>query len=154
VGQLRLPPSPRSAARLVFTAHSIAVAMAGAARYRAQLLESSRLVADRLGIADWALVFQSRCRRRGDPWLEPNICQYPRAERARSRPAAVICPMGSFCDEMEVLYDLDVGFQSQREPSRLSGEVVEMLGFVRTIEGCRECGHHTGGKLIAVDAPQ
>ena len=33
--QLRLPPSPRSAARLVFTAHSIAVAMAGAAVSRA-----------------------------------------------------------------------------------------------------------------------
>ena len=67
--------------------------MAGAARYRAQLLES-RLVADRLGIADWALVFQSRSRRREDPWLEPNICQYPGAERARSRPAAVICRIG------------------------------------------------------------
>ena len=52
------------------------------------------LVADRRGIADWALVFQSRCRRREDPWLEPNICQYPRAERARSRAAAVICPIG------------------------------------------------------------
>ena len=64
------------------------------ARYRAQLLESSRLVADRLGIADWALVFQSRCRRREDPRLEPNICEYPRAERARSRPAVVICPIG------------------------------------------------------------
>ena len=51
--------SPRSAARLVFTAHSIPVAMAGAARYRAQLLDSSRLVADRLGIADGALAFQS-----------------------------------------------------------------------------------------------
>ena len=104
----------------MFTAHSIAVAMAGAARYRAQLLESSWLVADRLGIADWALVFQSRCRRRADPWLEPNICQYPRAERARSRPAAVICPMGSFCDDIEVLYDLDVGLASRANGSQVA----------------------------------
>ena len=61
-----IPAPLRSAARLVFTAHSIPVAMAGAARYRAQLLESSRLVAERLGVADWALVFQSRSGRPED----------------------------------------------------------------------------------------
>jgi protoporphyrin/coproporphyrin ferrochelatase len=72
-----LPAPVRSAARLVFTAHSIPVAMAGAARYRAQLLESSRLVAERLGVADWALVFQSRSGRPEDPWLEPDVCHYP-----------------------------------------------------------------------------
>jgi ferrochelatase len=104
----RLPPPLRSATRLVFTAHSIPVAMAGAARYRAQLLESSRLVADRLGIADWALVFQSRSGRPEDPWLEPDICQYLRAERALGLRAAVICPIGFVCDHVEVLYDLDV----------------------------------------------
>jgi ferrochelatase len=104
----RLPPPLRSATRLVFTAHSIPVAMAGAARYRTQLLESSRLVADRLGIADWALVFQSRSGRPEDPWLEPDICQYLQAERALGLRAAVICPIGFVCDHVEVLYDLDV----------------------------------------------
>ena len=102
-----LPAPLRSAARLVFTAHSIPVAMAGAARYRAQLLESSRLVAERLGVADWALVFQSRSGRPEDPWLEPDVCQYLRAERGRGLAAAVICPIGFVCDHVEVLYDLD-----------------------------------------------
>ena len=69
------------------------VAWQARSQYRAQLLES-RLVADRLGIADWALLFQSRSRRREDPWLESNTCQYPGAERARSRLAAVICLIG------------------------------------------------------------
>ena len=102
-----LPAPVRSAARLVFTAHSIPVAMAGAARYRAQLLESSRLVAERLGVADWVLVFQSRSGRPEDPWLEPDVCQYLRAERGRGLAAAVICPIGFVCDHVEVLYDLD-----------------------------------------------
>jgi ferrochelatase len=102
-----LPASVRSAARLVFTAHSIPVAMAGAARYRAQLLESSRLVAERLGVGDWALVFQSRSGRPEDPWLEPDVCQYLRAERSAGLAAAVICPIGFVCDHVEVLYDLD-----------------------------------------------
>ena len=102
-----VPAPVRSAARLVFTAHSIQVAMAGAARYRAQLLESSRLVAERLGVADWVLVFQSRSGRPEDPWLEPDVCQYLRAERGRGLAAAVICPIGFVCDHVEVLYDLD-----------------------------------------------
>ena len=104
----RLPPAVRSAARLVFTAHSIPVAMAGAARYRAQLMESSRLVAERLGVVDWVLVFQSRSGRPEDPWLEPDICSYLRTERASGLAAAVICPIGFVCDHVEVLYDLDI----------------------------------------------
>lgn len=102
-----LPPPLRAAARVVFTAHSIPVAMAGAPRYRAQLLESARLVAERLGVVDWALVFQSRSGRPDDPWLEPDVCSYLRAERARGLAAAVLCPIGFVCDHVEVLYDLD-----------------------------------------------
>jgi ferrochelatase len=104
----RLPPAVRPAARLVFTAHSIPVAMEGAACYHAQLLESSRLVAERLGVVDWALVFQSRSGRPEDPWLEPDICAYLRTERASGLAAAVICPIGFVCDHVEVLYDLDI----------------------------------------------
>jgi ferrochelatase len=102
-----LPPEVQSAARVVFTAHSIPVSMAGAQRYRAQLLESAGLVAERLGGVDWALVFQSRSGRPEDPWLEPDVCSYLRAERARGLAAAVICPIGFVCDHVEVLYDLD-----------------------------------------------
>jgi protoporphyrin/coproporphyrin ferrochelatase len=103
----RLPPDVRGRARLVFTAHSIPVSMAGTSRYREQLLESSRLVAERAGIGDWALVYQSRSGRPEDPWLEPDICASLRAEHARGLPAAVICPIGFICDHIEVLYDLD-----------------------------------------------
>ncbi len=76
-----LPSALRPQARLVFTAHSIPVSMPGAARYCAQLTESAHLVAARLGVKDWSLVFQSRSGRPEDPWLEPDICQYLRAER-------------------------------------------------------------------------
>ncbi len=104
----RLPEAFRARARLVFSAHSIPTAMAGAARYRSQLEDSARLVAARLGRPDWALVFQSRSGRPGDPWLEPDVCEYLRAERALGLEAAVLCPIGFVCDHVEVLYDLDV----------------------------------------------
>jgi protoporphyrin/coproporphyrin ferrochelatase len=102
-----LPEPVRQPARIVFTAHSIPTMMAGADRYRAQLNESARLVAARLGRSDWALVFQSRSGRPEDPWLEPDICSYLRTERNAGLEAAVICPIGFLCDHIEVLYDLD-----------------------------------------------
>jgi ferrochelatase len=103
----RLPEDVRGAARLVFTAHSIPMRMAEQSRYREQLLESSRLVAEKTGIRDWALVFQSRSGRPEDPWLEPDVSDYLRREREAGLRAAVLCPIGFVADHIEVLYDLD-----------------------------------------------
>ena len=77
-------------------------AMAGAARYRAQL-QLARLAAGSPGAPDWALVFQSRSGRPEDPWLfELAVRSYLRAERERGLEAAVICPIGFICDHIEV----------------------------------------------------
>ena len=103
----RLPPEVRGAARLVFTAHSVPQAMAEGSRYREQLQDSARRVAERAGVADWALVYQSRSGRPEDPWLEPDVRAYLRAERAKGLRAAVLSPIGFVCDHIEVLYDLD-----------------------------------------------
>ena len=103
-----LPGPERRRARLVFTAHSIPVAMAGADLYREQLGVSARLVAERLGRTDRALVFQSRSGRPRDPWLEPDVCDYLRTEAARGLDAVGLCPLGFVADHVEVLYDLDV----------------------------------------------
>ena len=102
----RLPAHLQSATRIVFTAHSIPVPMAEASQYRQQLEVSARAVADRLG-RDWALVYQSRSGRPGDPWLEPDVSDYLRTARAGGLEAAVLCPIGFVCDHIEVLYDLD-----------------------------------------------
>jgi len=103
----RLPTAVRDAARLVFTAHSIPTTMAASSRYEQQLRESASLVAADVGVKDWALVYQSRSGRPGDPWLEPDVCDYLRRERAAGLAAAVLCPIGFVCDHVEVLYDLD-----------------------------------------------
>jgi protoporphyrin/coproporphyrin ferrochelatase len=103
----RLPESLRGEARLVFTAHSIPTTMAERSLYREQLEMSSRLVASEVGVRDWALVYQSRSGRPGDPWLEPDVCDYLRSARTEGLRAAVLCPIGFVCDHVEVLYDLD-----------------------------------------------
>lgn len=102
-----LPEDLRRGARIVFTAHSIPRSMSGCARYVAELEESAGLVADALRASDWAVVYQSRSGRPADPWLEPDICDYLRAERARGLRAAVLAPLGFVADHIEVLYDLD-----------------------------------------------
>jgi len=113
----KLPEHLRVSARLVCTAHSIPSPMAAGSRYEAQLRESARLVADKAGIREWAVVYQSRSGRPGDPWLEPDISDYLRRERAAGLEAAVICPIGFVCDHIEVLYDLD------REAAAVSREI-------------------------------
>ncbi|HET7699049.1 MAG TPA: ferrochelatase [Vicinamibacterales bacterium] len=103
-----LSPGVRDRARLIFTAHSIPTPMARRYPYEAQLQASARLIAQAAGRADWTLVYQSRSGRPEDPWLEPDICDYLRRERAAGLDAAVLCPVGFLCDHVEVLYDLDV----------------------------------------------
>lgn len=104
----RLPEEHQAGARLIFTAHSIPLAMAAQYPYVAQLEASAQRIADAVGRSDWVLVYQSRSGRPGDPWLEPDVCDYLRAERANGLDAAVLCPVGFVCDHVEVLYDLDV----------------------------------------------
>jgi ferrochelatase len=104
----RLPEAVRTRARLVFTAHSIPRSMADAYPYERQLQEAAALVATRVGAENWAFVYQSRSGRPQDPWLEPDVCDFLREERARGLEAAVLCPIGFVCDHMEVIYDLDV----------------------------------------------
>jgi protoporphyrin/coproporphyrin ferrochelatase len=110
-----LPPSLRTHARLVFTAHSIPLSMAERFPYRQQLEETARGVVECLGPAretgalpDYALVYQSRSGRPEDPWLGPDVCEYLRDEAARGLAAAVVAPIGFLCDHIEVLYDLDI----------------------------------------------
>jgi ferrochelatase len=102
----RLPDSARARARLVFTAHSVPVSMAGAVKYAQQVNESARLVASAVGSNDWTIVFQSRSGRPEDPWLGPDVCEYLRGV-AGQVPGVVLVPIGFVCDHIEVLYDLD-----------------------------------------------
>jgi protoporphyrin/coproporphyrin ferrochelatase len=101
----RLDPPERLRARLIFTAHSIPLAMAQAGPYVEQLTRSARMVAAELGIDAWQFAYQSRSGSPRDPWLEPDI-----KETLRNLDAgiAIVVPIGFLCDHVEVLYDLDV----------------------------------------------
>jgi ferrochelatase len=92
----------RKNAELVFSAHSVPLAMAETSAYVAQLEEACRLVADG---RPSRLVYQSRSGPPSQPWLEPDILSFLATTEARD---VVVAPIGFISDHLEVLYDLDV----------------------------------------------
>jgi len=104
-----VPDDARQNVQLVYVAHSIPISMANTCDYVRQLEEVRKLVSERLGISNDALVYQSRSGAPGQPWLEPDILDYLRELKARNLASAVVvAPISFISDHMEVLYDLDV----------------------------------------------
>src|SRR5207253_1811517 len=87
----QVPAARRDAVHVAFTAHSIPLAMARQSRYEAQLAEAARLVAEGAGVADHAVVYQSRSGSPRVPWLEPGVV---RRALGRYGPSHDICFAG------------------------------------------------------------
>ena len=93
---------------LVFTAHSIPVAMADSCDYETQLRAIMDLVATATSPESIRhLVWQSRSGPPSVPWLEPDINDHIGWLAAQGFRAAVVVPIGFVSDHVEVLWDLD-----------------------------------------------
>ena len=110
-----VPAEQRAWTPLVFTAHSIPVAMAEASPYVAQLSDSADRVATTLGHKRWSIAYQSRSGSPRDAWLEPDVADVIRSLARDGETDAVVVPIGFVCDHVEVLYDLDVGARAVAE---------------------------------------
>jgi ferrochelatase len=121
-----VPATLRRDTPILFTAHSIPLAMAKRSPYVEQLTQSARLVAGRLAHKKWSLAYQSRSGDRHTPWLEPEVADVIRCLANRSR-AVVVVPIGFVCDHIEVLYDLDT---EARETARAAGVAYHRAGTV------------------------
>lgn len=102
-----IPEPRRSAAKLIFTAHSIPQAMAASSKYEPQLRDACPLVAAGVGLKDWQLAYQSRSGPPSQPWLEPDINDLLRELAGQGARDVVVAPIGFISDHMEVIYDLD-----------------------------------------------
>lgn len=104
----KVATAKREATPLLFTAHSIPIAMADNSRYVRQLQETCRLVAEGVGHARWELVYQSRSGSPHQQWLEPDVCERIEAlHREGKITDLVILPVGFISDHLEVLFDID-----------------------------------------------
>jgi protoporphyrin/coproporphyrin ferrochelatase len=95
-------------AHVIFTAHSLPERiLAMGDPYRDQLLETSRLVAERAGTESWSFAFQSASAT-GEPWLGPDILEELNDLHARGVRRVLVAPVGFVSDHLEILWDLDV----------------------------------------------
>lgn len=111
----RLDLDARANASLLFSAHSIPAPMAKDSPYVAQLEETARRVAQKVGIGSYQLIYQSRSGNPRDPWLEPDVLDVLDAEARAGRKDVVIAPIGFLCDHVEVLFDLDIEAKQKAE---------------------------------------
>jgi ferrochelatase len=110
-----VPAERRTWTPLVFTAHSIPVAMADEAPYVAELTAIAHAVAGRLEHRRFSIAYQSRSGAPGDRWLEPDINDVLRSLGEDRERHVVVVPAGFVCDHVEVLYDLDVEARATAE---------------------------------------
>ena len=124
---------------VVFTAHSLPERiLRDGDPYRDQLLETSRLVAERAGLADWSFAFQSASAT-GEPWLGPDILEELQTLAANGERRVLVCPVGFVSDHLEILWDLDIEAREKAAEVGLELERIESLNddpeFVRALAG-------------------
>ena len=94
-------------AHVIFTAHSLpARILESGDPYKDQLLETSRLIAERAGLDDWSFSFQSESQT-GEPWLGPDILDHLEELHEHGITEVLVCPVGFVADHLEIRWDLD-----------------------------------------------
>jgi protoporphyrin/coproporphyrin ferrochelatase len=98
---------------VVFTAHSVPErTIAEGDPYERQTRETAAMVAKRAGLLPdaWYFAFQSQGMS-GGAWLGPTVENTLLALKEKGHTAVFLQPIGFLCDHVEVLYDIDIGFQ-------------------------------------------
>lgn len=94
--------------RVLFSAHSLPEKiLAMNDPYVDQLMETSRLIADKAGLKEWQFAWQS-AGRTADPWLGPDILDVMQNLQREGVKQILACPIGFVSDHLEILYDLDI----------------------------------------------
>ncbi len=127
------------AAHVVFTAHSLPERILAAGDpYRDQLLETSRLVAERADIPPerWSFAFQSASET-GEPWLGPDIVDEVDRLHGEGVGKVLACPVGFVADHLEILWDIDVEARNRARELGLELDRIPSLNddpaFVRAL---------------------
>jgi ferrochelatase len=126
-------------AHVVFTAHSLPARILDEGDpYEEQLLSTSRLVAERAGLADWSFSYQSESAT-GEPWLGPDILDHLADLHGRGVRKVLVCPVGFVADHLEIRWDLDTEAQEKAAELGLELARIEMPNadpsFVRVLAG-------------------
>ena len=126
-------------AHVVFTAHSLPARILDTGDpYKEQLLETSKLVAERARISDWSFSFQSESDT-GEPWLGPDILDHLEDLHEEGVDDVLVCPVGFVADHLEIRWDLDHEARDKAAELGMHLERIEMPNadpaFIRVLAG-------------------
>ena len=92
---------------LIFSAHSLPERILKTDPYKDQILETSKLIGERLKWPEWSFCYQSASQSR-EPWLGPDIQDHLESLYARGERSFLLAPVGFVTDHLEILYDVDI----------------------------------------------
>ncbi len=127
--QAKFSAQERDRVFVLFTAHSLPQRIqTWDDPYERELLATSRLVAERLGLpaSRWGFAFQS-AGRTPEPWLGPDILEQIRALVSSGERDILICPVGFISEHLEIIYDIDVEAKQLAEELGIHLERIDML---------------------------
>jgi ferrochelatase len=124
-------------AHVVFTAHSLPERiLADGDPYKEQLLETSRLVAEKAGVESWSFAFQSESST-GEPWLGPDVVDELERIHGEGVRKVLVAPIGFVADHLEIYWDIDVEAREKAAELGLELERTESLNddpaFIRVL---------------------
>jgi ferrochelatase len=127
----RLPDDVRDGAAVIFSAHSLPVRTVDdgtlrckrcdcddSCRYRDGLQATADLVAERVGLDQYLIAWQS-AGRTTDPWWGPPVEEVIQQLAMQGHTAVMVCSAGFVADHLEVLYDLDIEARQVAEEAGL-----------------------------------
>jgi ferrochelatase len=127
----RLPDDVRDGAAVIFSAHSLPVRTVDdgtlrckrcdcddSCRYRDGLQATADLVAERVGLDQYLIAWQS-AGRTADPWWGPPVEEVIQQLAMQGHTAVMVCSAGFVADHLEVLYDLDIEARQVAEEAGL-----------------------------------
>jgi ferrochelatase len=124
----RLPAGRSKTAHVLFSAHSLPVAVIQKGdAYPSEVRAAAEAVVRGAALENpWRVVYQSQGAT-PDPWLGPTVRESLLEVAGQGAQDVIICPIGFLSDHIEVLYDLDVEARAEAERAGLSYHRTESL---------------------------
>ncbi|HYI23880.1 MAG TPA: ferrochelatase [Thermomicrobiales bacterium] len=150
----KFPEEERASVPVIFTAHSLPERIrTWDDPYERELQATVEALRERFPGQPWAWAYQSAAMT-PDPWLGPDASEVMRALHADGARNVLICPIGFVCEHVEILFDIDIEFQSLAGELGMRLERIEMLNdHPKMLVGLAELAKARSGAAVGVAAP-
>jgi ferrochelatase len=123
----RFPEEVRADVPVIFTAHSLPEKiLEWNDAYPTQLRETVYAVMEKLGSRPHEFAYQSAAIS-NIPWLGPDAGEVIERLVAEGKKYILLCPIGFVCEHVEILYDIDIVYQTLARSLGVHLERIEML---------------------------